>query len=166
MVGTTPAESAKHASSPWSRPTSNVQTVDSETSPRADVRDWGVPSWDVRQIREANRAVVRKGLAKEYDSLMGERNALVKKKYQSILTETEARRLAYVTWQLDAIEDAQSGYVFDELEMLAEAQERLGERIEGYLQELEGRQSGRQSRRRVPPKGKRKAEIQKESSWS
>jgi hypothetical protein len=52
----------------------------------------------------------------EIQSLLAERASLLKKKFDSSLTPAEERRLTYVRWSLDRVEDARSGAHLDLLE--------------------------------------------------
>ena len=64
-------------------------------------------------------------LAPNLDALVRERSILLNREMERALTGEEQRRLAYVVWKLDAIEDAEMAPALDRLERLAEAQEKI-----------------------------------------
>ena len=104
---------------------------------------------DPERIRECNRALTRLTLVPQLDHFTNERNALVRKKFCAGLTPKEERRLAFVSWQLDRIDDAERGHQIDQLEKLIEAHERLGSTIKDSLKAIE-------SHRRTQPKQNRR----------
>ena len=61
----------------------------------------------------------------EHRDLLREREQLLKKKYGNGLSPRETRRLDYIRWSLDRIEDARHGQALDELESRVELYERF-----------------------------------------
>ncbi len=52
----------------------------------------------------------------EHNALLVERQSLLDKEFAKTITPKESRRLEYVRWSLDRIEDAKYGYALDFLE--------------------------------------------------
>ncbi len=69
-------------------------------------------------------------------SLASERLGLVEKELTGSLTPAQASRLATIRQQLDYIEDVEMGDHLDQLEQLAEASEKMSERIEDFTEQL------------------------------
>ncbi len=84
----------------------------------------------------AARAIVRVGLAARYDEFLDERNGLVAQGLEGTLSDSGRRRLEFLRWQLDRIEDALGGDSLDRLELMVQQHEALGERIEAFLAKL------------------------------
>ena len=70
----------------------------------------------VAQARVAGRVNAAAVPEDEVNALYAERALLIEKKYESSLTSAEERRLTYVRWSLDRIEDARFGMSLDVLE--------------------------------------------------
>lgn len=70
----------------------------------------------VAQARVAGRMNAAAVSEEEVKSLLAERASLLQKKYETSLTPVENRRLTYVRWSLDRIEDARKGMQLDLLE--------------------------------------------------
>ncbi len=101
---------------------------------------------------EMVRARIRASLGPEYDTFVAERNTLVHRHLDGVLSPREASRLSFLRWQLDRIEDAIEGDGLDRLESLVNQQELLAERIEEFENRLRTASPSvftpRQSRRR------------------
>lgn len=87
-------------------------------------------------IKRLNRAITKKTPAEEVKSLVDERNILVMKRTKAGLTRDEERRLTYLRWQLDRIDDAQYGEILDIFEKTAEEYERFASDIDSLLTQL------------------------------
>lgn len=81
------------------------------------------------QARLAGRINAASVSEDEERALMAERASLLNKKFETSLTKAEGRRLEYIRWSLDRIEDARSGSHLDMLES------RVAE-YEGFLDEI------------------------------
>jgi hypothetical protein len=80
------------------------------------------------QARVAGRMNAASASEDERRALLSERAAILKKKFESPLTKAEVRRLEYVRWSLDRIEDARTGVNLDMLESrVAEYEDFLDE---------------------------------------
>jgi hypothetical protein len=81
------------------------------------------------QARLAGRLNAASVSDDERRALLSERAFLLNKKFETSLTKAESRRLEYVRWSLDRIEDARTGMQLDMLES------RVGE-YEDFLSEI------------------------------
>lgn len=85
----------------------------------------------------ANRRAARLNASaispKEYESFLKERKDLVKKKYAEGIDAKEKRRLAFVDWSLDRIEDAKFGHALDRLEGATALYEKVGRDVQGLI---------------------------------
>lgn len=87
-------------------------------------------------IRKMNRLITARLPKHVREALIDERNQLVTKKFEVGLSTKEERRLTYVRWQLDRIDDAESGQYLDFLEAVAQEQENLAQQIDRLLDGL------------------------------
>lgn len=87
-------------------------------------------SFYAEQIRKMNRDISKLIPEDEKNSLMDEHRELVKKKMSLQLSAAEQRRLQFVRWQLDRIDDAESGDQLDRLEYLIRSQQNFSEDIQ------------------------------------
>jgi hypothetical protein len=77
----------------------------------------GRPSLEtVAQARVAGRVNAAAVPDDEVKSLLAERAELLTKKFEVSLTKAENRRLQYIRWSLDRVEDARSGMNLDMLD--------------------------------------------------
>jgi hypothetical protein len=119
---------------------------DDSTAPRPaeiqqDVRDLA------REWRNAQRALATR-FAAQRDDLHREESDLVAKKFESGLTEEEARRLDYVRWHIHMVEDAELGPSLDALDRLAAINEKLAATIQAIGRQVRRAPvTGRRSRR-------------------
>jgi hypothetical protein len=81
------------------------------------------------QARLAGRLNAASVSQDEQNALLAERATLLKKKFETSLTKAEGRRLQYIRWSLDRIEDARTGFNLDMLES------RVSD-YEGFLKEI------------------------------
>lgn len=100
------------------------------------------------EIREINRAMTRQTPRKEVQSLMIEREKLAMKKTKEGLTTAEQRRLKYVEWQLDRIDDAEYGESLDILEKLAERYQQFVDDFRDVSDRLSFQQSSKKPHRK------------------
>lgn len=82
----------------------------------------------------------------EYEKLLNERANLVKSKFSDCLSAKQERRLRFVHWSLDRIQDARQGEAFDELESMIELYERVGQDIQNLLSRLDQNSGNRRKR--------------------
>lgn len=75
---------------------------------------------------------------KEIAALEKEHRSLVQKKFASDFTKADQRRLNFVRWSLDRIQDARYGHALDKLEQAVELHERMGQNINRLVAELHG----------------------------
>jgi hypothetical protein len=92
-------------------------------------------------IRKINRAITRKIPEAEKKRIIHERNQLVQKQFKAGLSIKEKRRLKYVRWQLDRIDDAESGEFLDYLEKLTEGHEKFAKELNGFLTQIQNIQT-------------------------
>lgn len=96
--------------------------------------------------RRAGRKNAASVSEKEVEALLDERRDLLAKKFDGTINPAEERRLNYVRWSLDRIEDARHGETLDELELAVARYENLGEEIKHLISQLQ----------EYAPKGKRR----------
>ncbi len=87
-----------------------------------------------RRAGRLNAASVKE---REVESLLTERQSLIKKKFAGGLSRGEDRRLALVRWNLDRIQDARHGETLDALEAAVSLYESIGNDIAHLMRELE-----------------------------
>jgi hypothetical protein len=85
---------------------------------------------------------------REIDDWQRERTLLLDKKLGGSLTAREARRLQYVRWTLDRIDDARYGISLDRLEEAVRLQEEMAARIDALTTELHQFIGNRNERRK------------------
>jgi len=73
---------------------------------------------------------------KEIAALETEHRRLVQKKFGIGFTKADQRRLNFVRWSLDRIQDARHGYALDKLEQAVEMHEQMGRNIKHLITEL------------------------------
>lgn len=88
------------------------------------------------EIKDINRFITRKISPKFKEQLIEERNSLVDRKFNGGLSRKEERRLTYVRWQLDRIDDAEEGHILDYFEKVAEQHENFSKEITNILDRL------------------------------
>lgn len=87
--------------------------------------------------RAAGRANALKTSKAEKDALLRERRLLVDRELDGKITKDEQRRLTYIRWTLDRIEDAEHGSVLDALEAAVEQYEKQRSLIEDLIAQLD-----------------------------
>ena len=95
--------------------------------------------FSVSEIKKLNRAITRRISSKDEADLFDEHNALVEKKFRDGLSQKEERRLIYVRWQLDRIDDAKHGEYLDILESMVAEREHFAQQIGYLLNQFKGR---------------------------
>ena len=98
----------------------------------------GNPAVSVYDVRHASRALTRRTMADEEPALLRERDELLDRKYESGLDVHGERRLTYVRWQLDRIDDALNGEHLDAVERVVSAQEQMAGTIDEYAHIVRG----------------------------
>jgi hypothetical protein len=91
-------------------------------------------SWNA--IKSESRSNARRTSAEEEETWQAERRALLDKKYESGLSVKEVRRLRYVEWILNKIEEARVGPALDRLEAATERFEEFRDYIKQVIGEL------------------------------
>ena len=98
------------------------------------------------------RALLRQTALRNLDGheqqVQDERRALVLKQHREGLSADETRRLRFIRWQLDLLEDARMGQQLDQLKDLAVAQERAAQEIADVAARLEAHGLAPRPRRR------------------
>jgi hypothetical protein len=102
----------------------------------ADPLREGVGEFSPDNVRKINRAITRKIPEAEKKTIIHERNQLVQKQFKVGLSTKEETRLKYVRWQLDRIDDAESGEFLDYLEKFTEGHEKFAKELKGFLGQL------------------------------
>jgi hypothetical protein len=95
-------------------------------------------STSMEQIRKLNRQVTKNIPVKVKKMLVEERNYLVNKKFKEGLTDKEERRLIYIRWQLDRIDDAEYGETLDLYESIADQYDIFAHDIKELLIQIKG----------------------------
>jgi hypothetical protein len=75
----------------------------------------------------------------EHERLLDERQQLLDKFFSGSMTRKEQRRLEYVRWSLDRIEDAKHGAALDVLDDVVSAYENFSADVSELLQQLAAR---------------------------
>lgn len=129
-------------------------TVGKNVLTLADVSKPGFSGLSPDNIRQINRAITRKIPPSEKQQIINERNQLVRKQFKGGLSAKEEDRLKYVRWQLDRIDDAETGEFLDYLQIITEGHEKFAKELQGLLGQMQNIQNrGRQFGKRK--KGKR-----------
>jgi len=95
--------------------------------------------WDERttlpvdSIRRVARELTKKKIFPKRKILNEERNVLVNKMFQEKLTRVEEKRLEFIRWQLDRIDDAEIGENVDLIERLVIEHEKISKEIDKLL---------------------------------
>ncbi|MES2601523.1 MAG: hypothetical protein V4602_12005 [Pseudomonadota bacterium] len=76
----------------------------------------------------------------EHKALLFERQLLLDKKFNLLITRQETNRLAYVRWSLDRIEDAKHGAAMDMLEHSISSYEQFSSDLKNLHKELQALQ--------------------------
>jgi hypothetical protein len=95
--------------------------------------------------RRAGRINASKISEEEREQLLMERQSLLDKKFEGVITRQEENRLQYVRWSLDRIEDARYGFSIDKLEDVVARYENFLKEIRALHDDLE-RHAGRKKR--------------------
>ena len=104
------------------------------------------------QIANQNREA-SKLLSQDYiDELSVQRSELVKRKFRHGLSESEERKLVFISWQLDRYDDAISGDALDNFEKIIEEQEFFATQIDRILMDLKPSTENRQKSHKRGPK--------------
>ena len=108
-----------------------------ESLPTTEILERSAPTeLPASTIKEINRKITQRIGPETKNANIEERNKLVNKKFKEGLDEKEERRLTFVRWQLDRIDDAETGATLDLLEKFVEANETFAEDIKGLLTKL------------------------------
>jgi hypothetical protein len=86
-----------------------------------------------RQAGRANASLVSQ---EEHQALLDERQQLLDLLFSETISTSQKRRLEFVRWNLDRIEDAQTGKYLDQLELLVNMREGFGRDIDRYVKHL------------------------------
>ena len=87
------------------------------------------------EARRTSRALTRRMPDTERKRLYQEHAELVNRMFTSELSSDESKRLRYVRWKLDRIEDAQTGDTLDELQMIAEDRAHLARQLKSFIEQ-------------------------------
>jgi hypothetical protein len=91
------------------------------------------PNLDRKKI---NRELTLKELSPSEDRIQEERRNLVEKEFAEGISSRESRRLVYLEWQLDRLDDARQGEGLDRLEGLIELHEKTAVEINDAIESL------------------------------
>lgn len=97
--------------------------------------------------RIAGRLSAAKIPQHEVNQWLRERSLLLDKKLSGSLSAKEARRLQYVRWTLDRIDDARYGIALDKLEEAVRLQEEMAAKIQALTTELHAASKTKNDRR-------------------
>ncbi|MEM9264011.1 MAG: hypothetical protein AAGA46_00630 [Cyanobacteria bacterium P01_F01_bin.13] len=103
----------------------------------------GFRTLDPSEIRASNREIARANYRgkeeEELNKLASERSELIMKKISVDigLTRSEEKRLKYIDWQIDRIEDSLIGDSLDDLEAFVNGQNALGSDIKLFAKQVE-----------------------------
>jgi len=114
-----PAESREQSGVPFAlvadRAMITVRTADPDALPIPSPRVVGVP----------------KVLPRDYEAILSEREQLLRRKYGApILTRDEERRLEFLKWQIETVEDGQLADGLSRLELLLDRVDEVRQRVE------------------------------------
>lgn len=93
---------------------------------------------DAINIRRAARLNALSIKESELTNFLDEHQKLISTKFSIGLNRSEERRLAYVRWNLDKIQDARHGHTLDALEDAIARYENFGDEVRSLVQQLEG----------------------------
>jgi hypothetical protein len=102
----------------------------------------------IEELRSANRRVARQTPAEERLELYSRHKQLMIKKFTDGLSTAEERELVLLRWNLDRIEDAETGEHLDYLEAVAESAERITKEIASLVTKAGTISSQNQTRNR------------------
>jgi len=105
-------------------------------------------SFSAEARKTINRAFTRGISPEEKKALIEERNMLVKKKFDLVLSKKEELRLTYVRWQLDRIDDSEYGEALDIFEKVTDEYERFASDINSLVSDLHSVTGGRKPRKK------------------
>jgi hypothetical protein len=91
----------------------------------------------INEIKFLNRKITKRIPRDVKDEFIKEHIILVKNKFDKGLSKAEERRLSYVRWQLDRIDDAEHGEYLDRLEGFTEGIETFAVEIDKLLKQFE-----------------------------
>jgi hypothetical protein len=115
----------------------------------ADLWTPAVPEFSPENIKKINRAITRKMPEAERKQIISERNQLVQKQFKVSLSIKEEKRLKYIRWQLDRIDDAESGEFLDYLEKITEAHEKFAKELNAFLTQISNIQISTKKRKKT-----------------
>lgn len=81
----------------------------------------------------------------EQQSLLEERQLLLDKLFDGVITRTETNRLNYIKWSLDRIEDAKHGDSLDRIEEFVTRYERFERHLHSFQNQLNANTSSGQA---------------------
>lgn len=91
-------------------------------------------SLSLGNINNYNREVTKKNLLPRQDDIITERSKLINKKFKDGISKLEERRLKYLDWQLDRIDDALNGEHLDKLEKMVQMHEKLARSVGDFAE--------------------------------
>lgn len=115
-----------------SQPKAGIQTSELKIPSFVHVKDW----YTAVAARRAGRLNAAHVSQQEYNLLLDERQKLLDKLFDGTINKSEQRRLAYVRWSLDTIDDARSGIQLDMMEDLAKVYEKFASDIQSLQDQL------------------------------
>lgn len=126
----------------------NISVIDEiATSPLSSLIsesfEWTGLSSD--RIKQINREITRKTPPDIKVTLLNEHDILVRQKFKEGLSIKEEKRLSYIRWQLDNIEDAEHGEELDRLKYFTEGIETFAGEIEKLLMKFDPSKDKRKS---------------------
>jgi hypothetical protein len=107
----------------------------------ADVSKPGFSGLSPANIKQINRGITRKIPQSEKQEVINERNRLVQKQFKGGLSDRENNRLKYVRWQLDRIDDAETGEFLDYLQIITGGHEKFAKELQGLLGQIQNIQN-------------------------
>ena len=112
-----------------------VSNTDEVASVRLPSFEYG-DAW-AASARRAGRLNAAHISEAEWQSLLSERQRLLDRKFEGSLTKQDHRRLEYVRWSLDRIEDAKHGEQLDRLDNAVARYEELRQDIAALMENLD-----------------------------
>lgn len=130
----------------------SLSTSHSETKKYTENQAFSHPHLDLspQNTKQYNREIVRLTILSSYDKIVVERRALVEKKFHGSLSQSEEKKLKYLDWQLDRIDDARGGDCLDKLESIVQAHEQLAQKVGVVVERMKNviPQSSKRKKRR------------------
>lgn len=114
----------------------HLNLSEEDLSATESIKKNSVVSQENRKLIERN--AVLQVCADQEEDLLQERSKIIKDKYLGDgISKDQAKRIKYINWMLDRIEDAKSGDYLDLLETTVKSQKLISNDLTSFLDEVE-----------------------------